>query len=68
MSVPAEFAARLIAERVRVGTGITAWIGRLAALLRTLGPYAAIELILPGGSLLVILLWLCQRRRNACHR
>jgi hypothetical protein len=31
--------------------------------LRRLGPYAAIELLLPGGSLLAILLWLYRRHR-----
>jgi hypothetical protein len=31
--------------------------------LRRFGPYAAIELLLPGGSLLAILLWLYRRNR-----
>jgi hypothetical protein len=31
---------------------------------RQLGPYAAIELLLPGGSLLAIALWLYRRHRN----
>jgi hypothetical protein len=31
--------------------------------LRRLGPYAAIELLLPGGSILAILLWLYRRHR-----
>jgi uncharacterized membrane protein len=31
--------------------------------LRRLGPYAAIELLLPGGSLLAIALWLYRRYR-----
>jgi len=39
------------------------WIGRIAAVLRDLGPYVAIELLLPGGSLTALLLWLY--RRNA---
>ena len=30
--------------------------------LRALAPYAAIELILPGGTLLAILCWLYRRR------
>jgi hypothetical protein len=34
---------------------------RLVALLRELGPYLAIELILPGGSLIALLLWFCRR-------
>jgi hypothetical protein len=33
--------------------------------VRQLGPYAAIELLLPGGSLLAILLWLYRRNRLA---
>ena len=35
--------------------------GRIASFLRQIGPYAAIELILPGGSLIALLLWLCRR-------
>jgi len=34
---------------------------RLIAACRTFGPYLAIELLLPGGSLLALLLWLCRR-------
>jgi hypothetical protein len=45
--------------------GVTAaWIARGAALLRTLGPYALLDLLLPGGSLIALLLWLYQRRRR----
>jgi hypothetical protein len=32
--------------------------------LRSLAPYAPIELILPGGSVMALLLWLYRRRRN----
>jgi hypothetical protein len=31
--------------------------------LKEFGPYAAIELVLPGGSLIAILPWLQQRRQ-----
>jgi hypothetical protein len=31
---------------------------KLLAAGRTFGPYLAIELVMPGGSLLVLLLWL----------
>jgi hypothetical protein len=31
--------------------------------LKEFGPYAAIELVLPGGSLIAILLWLHRRRQ-----
>jgi O-antigen/teichoic acid export membrane protein len=32
--------------------------------LRALAPYAVIELVLPGGSLVALLLWLYRRRKN----
>jgi hypothetical protein len=35
------------------------WIFRQ---FRSLGPYLAIELILPGGSIMALLLWTCRRR------
>jgi hypothetical protein len=38
------------------------WIARLLALLRGLGPYAVIELLLPGGSVIALLIWLCRQR------
>jgi hypothetical protein len=41
------------------------WIARLPAWLRGLGSYAAIELLLPGGSLIAMLIWLYRRRANA---
>jgi hypothetical protein len=44
---------------------VKAWIARLPALLRRLGPYAAIELLLPGGSIIALLIWLCRHRANA---
>jgi hypothetical protein len=31
--------------------------------LKEFGPYAAIELVLPGGSLIALLLWLHRRRQ-----
>jgi hypothetical protein len=40
----------------------------ILAFLKALGPYAAIELILPGGTILAILLWLYRRRRAAKAR
>ena len=32
--------------------------------LKGLAPYALVELILPGGSLLAVLLWLYRRQRK----
>jgi hypothetical protein len=42
--------------------------GRIRAtwgVLKELAPYAAIELVLPGGTILAILCWLYRRRRSA---
>ncbi len=32
--------------------------------LREIAPYAAMELILPGGSLMALMLWLYRRRKG----
>ena len=37
------------------------WLKRGLALLRSVGPYAAIEVLLPGGTLIALLLWLSRR-------
>lgn len=37
---------------------------RLWTVLKEFGPYAAIELILPGGSCLALLLWLYRRHQR----
>lgn len=41
-----------------------AWMTPLLGLLRSLGPYAAIELLLPGGSLIALSLWLYRHRTH----
>jgi hypothetical protein len=49
----------------------TLWMRRLSFigwLLRKGGPYLALELLLPGGTLLAILLFLYQRRNAAANR
>jgi hypothetical protein len=39
---------------------------RLAVVaLRKLGPYALLELVMPGGTILALLLFLYRRRRNS---
>jgi hypothetical protein len=43
-----------------VGNG---WMAGAVAALKEFGPYAAIELVLPGGSLIAVLLWLHRRRK-----
>ena len=46
---------------------LKSWGGYAAAgmvRLKALAPYALIELILPGGSMMALLLWLYRRRRD----
>ena len=43
------------------------WIGYAAAVIvrfRALAPYVLIELLLPGGSMMALLMWLYRRREN----
>ena len=40
-------------------------IGAMWGVLKEFAPYAAIELVLPGGTVLAILCWLYRRRRLA---
>jgi hypothetical protein len=47
--------------------GLRDWGGYAAAVvvrLKVLAPYALIELVLPGGSVMALLLWLYRRRKN----
>jgi hypothetical protein len=44
------------------------WIPRVASSLRALGPYAAIELLLPGGSLIALSLWAYRHRSKLMAR
>jgi hypothetical protein len=46
---------------------VPGWIQRGVTLLKNLGPYAAIEILLPGGTLIAIGLWLYRsyRKRKA---
>ena len=40
-------------------------ISALWGVLKEFAPYAALELLLPGGTLIAILCWLYRRRRAA---
>ena len=40
------------------------WIAKASALVRTFGPYALVEFLLPGGSLIALGLWLYRHRRQ----
>jgi hypothetical protein len=35
--------------------------------LKDLAPYALMELVLPGGSVMALLLWLYRRRKNGAN-
>jgi hypothetical protein len=50
------------AENVRKRARWAGWVALAVAGLKELGPYAAIEIILPGGTLIALLLWLYRRR------
>jgi hypothetical protein len=53
----------------KIGKGMKkAWLQWIVEQLRTLGPYFAVELILPGGSVLALLLWLYRRRSASRHQ
>ena len=41
------------------------WTDRLVVSIRQLGPYAAIELALPGGSLIALALWAARHHPMA---
>jgi hypothetical protein len=49
-------------QRRQVDMRAVAWI---VAQFRSLGPYLAIELILPGGSIVALLLWAYRHRPAA---
>jgi membrane fusion protein, multidrug efflux system len=40
------------------------WVARLTVLLRGVGPYAAICLLLPGGSIISLIVWVYRHRQN----
>lgn len=53
--------ARLMPAPRQPSAYATAFVARL----RDLAPYALLELILPGGSLMALLLWLYRRQKKA---
>jgi hypothetical protein len=53
------------ARRTPVGPKLRAYTAAVLARLRTVAPYALLELILPGGSVMALLLWLYRRQRKA---
>jgi hypothetical protein len=65
MSAAAEAVLATNREIASGGVQFVTWLARGLAGLRQLAPYAAIELLLPGGSLIALVLWLYRRRKEA---
>jgi hypothetical protein len=55
---------RPIAAPPRLRALIVDFLERAWTVLKEFGPYAAIELVLPGGSCVALLLWLYRRRQR----
>lgn len=51
-------------RRTQVGPKLRAYAAAVVAQLRAVAPYALLELILPGGSVMALLLWLYRRQRK----
>lgn len=43
---------------------VSGWFEKGLAGVRQLGPYALVELLLPGGTVFAVLLWLYRRHRR----
>jgi hypothetical protein len=43
---------------------LSPYAAAIVAKLRVLAPYAVMELVLPGGSLMALLLWLYRRQKK----
>ena len=62
------FRRRAVRRFVRWTIGLRNWRPSAAVVmvrLKAVAPYALIELILPGGSVMALLLWLYRRRKSA---
>jgi hypothetical protein len=61
----AQVAANVMLTLTRLS--VPGWMMRGVTVLKALGPYALIEILLPGGTLIAIGLWLYRhyRRRKA---
>jgi hypothetical protein len=68
MMSASEFSATLSpvldAQPRAVPRTVGAHMAAIAAILRKLAPYAAIELIMPGGSVMALLLWFYRRQKR----
>jgi hypothetical protein len=62
MNALAQVAANVTLTLSRLGA--PAWVMRSVTVIKALGPYAAIEILLPGGTLIAIGLWLYRHYRK----
>ena len=53
-----------IVNSMSILKGLGGYAAAVIVRLRALAPYALIELILPGGSMVALLLWLYRRRKS----
>jgi hypothetical protein len=54
--------AAAVPKEMRMKALLSLSVGRLLALVRNVGPYAAIELLLPGGTIVALLYWWYSHR------
>jgi hypothetical protein len=52
------------ANYVTILKGWSVYAAAVIVRFKALAPYALIELVLPGGSMMALLLWLYRRRKN----
>jgi hypothetical protein len=66
MEIMSILSDRLAPKSSRDAWRASAWRNALAAVakLKSLAPYAVIELVLPGGSLMALALWLYRRQKK----
>jgi hypothetical protein len=53
------------ARRTPAPRNLGAYAAAVIVKLRVLAPYALIEVVLPGGSVMAVLLWLYRRQKKA---
>jgi len=64
MMTAIESPSALNAQRTPLAANWRAYAAGVIAKLKTLAPYALVELILPGGSVIALLLWLYRRQKK----
>jgi hypothetical protein len=64
MTATAETSTTATLEFASSGVKLAARMARGVAILRSVGPYAVIEILLPGGTLLALLLWMYRWRKQ----